>query len=307
MDKAKMTGNTKDKWDKLDIILKFVGGIITASAVALVGFLGTRFLAQRQEAETNARLYAELMSHRAEAENSLRKELLNSMMANFLNSASSKQLDKMVLNLDIMAYNFNDSIDLGPLFSVVYKNLSMSPSSEQNKNLINRVLKVSQEVINRQTSMLEGIGEKRDATIVFDEMKQRPEGVTVIDDWIEVRSGERPGDPKIKKHVKVDALDFVREARELQVRLTVMNPSHTFGVDTVFWVGPFDFSMRDSPRLPQGDRCAIVLRNFSEEAAEITLVYFTGTRTSIRDRLYSDQVIYDLLHARQLLDMNKPR
>src|SRR5215475_11327586 len=89
-----------DRWDKLDIILKFAGGVMTALAVALVGFLGSRFLSQRQDVEANFRLYTELMSKREEADTSLRKEMFNTIITKFLEPASSKRPDKMILDLE---------------------------------------------------------------------------------------------------------------------------------------------------------------------------------------------------------------
>jgi hypothetical protein len=70
MTMVEMTKKTRDGWDKLDIILKFAGGVMTALAVALVGLMGSRYLAEQQDIETNTRLYTELMSRREEADTS---------------------------------------------------------------------------------------------------------------------------------------------------------------------------------------------------------------------------------------------
>jgi hypothetical protein len=80
----------RDAWDKADIIFKFVGALGTAIVVGLVGIFGSSFLAQRQEAETNLRLYTELMSRREEADTSLRKEMFNSIITNFLKPSADE-------------------------------------------------------------------------------------------------------------------------------------------------------------------------------------------------------------------------
>ena len=76
----------KDRWDKLGIVLQPVGGLLTAMAVAYVGVIGSRVLEDRQSRETNARLYSELMSRREEAESSLRKDMLVSIIEKYLSS-----------------------------------------------------------------------------------------------------------------------------------------------------------------------------------------------------------------------------
>src|SRR5262245_4846541 len=98
----------RDFWDKLTIVLQPMGGLFTALAVALVGVMGSQVLDKRQAAETNARLYAELMSRREEAESSLRKDMFVSIIGSFLQPQAG-DLDAKVLNLELLAYNFHDS------------------------------------------------------------------------------------------------------------------------------------------------------------------------------------------------------
>jgi hypothetical protein len=68
---------------------------------------------------------------------------------------------------------------------------------------------------------------------------------------------------------------------------------------SVFWAGFFDFPMVDNVRLSNGDRCAIVLRRFQSSSAEITLVYFPATRSSVKDKPYYDEVLSALLQSKQ--------
>jgi hypothetical protein len=68
--------------------------------------------------------------------------------------------------------------------------------------------------------------------------------------------------------------------------------------DLVFWVGYFDFPMLDNTWLPEGNRCAVVLREFHETSALITLVYFPASRASVKEKPYYDDVIRELLRPR---------
>ncbi len=284
----------RDRWDKLDIILKFVGAIGTAVVLAGVGVFGSQFLARRQDAETDLRLYTELMSKREEADTSLRKEMFNSIITNFLKPASEEQPDKMVLNLELLAYNFHDSLDLGPLFKDVYKKLLKHP--DVNRPYIDRLKKVTRDVVAKQIAMLAEAGGRQDGNIEFTELDKNPAGVTVIDDLITVKSIEHPGDPATQKQVRVEVLSRDRDKQELEVRLIVRTPPDTDEADAVFTVGFFDFPMLDNIRLPQGLRCAIVLNQFDTESgiADLTLVYFPGSRASLKEKPYYDEILSTL-------------
>ena len=274
--------------DKLDVVLKLVSALGTAVVVALVGIFGSMFLAQRQEKETNLRLYTELMSKREEADTSLRKEMFNSIITNFLKPASDEQPDKQVLNLELLAYNFHDSLDLAPLFKDVYKKLSEKP--EQNTQYIDRLKRVTRDVIAKQIAMLAEAGGKRDGGIAFADLDTKPAGVTVTDDLISVKSTQ-PGGETTQKQLRIEVLSRDLEKQELRVRLIVRTPPDTDDVDATFNVGFFDFPMLDNVRLPQGLRCAIVLNEFAKDNADFTFVYFPGSRASLKEKPYYDEII----------------
>jgi hypothetical protein len=286
----------RDVWDKLDIILRFVGAIGTAVVVGCVGFFGSHFLARREDAETDLRLYTELMSKREEADTLLRKEMFNSIITNFLKPSSLEQPDQTVLNLELLAHNFHDSLDLGPLFKDVYKNLDKEP--DKNAEYIERLKKVTQEVNAKQVAMLEEAGGKRDRSVALADLDARPGGVTVMDDVIEVKSGDADRTPT-PKQVRIEVLSANLGRKELRVRLIVKTllgngKPDTDEADAVFTVGFFDFPMLDNIRLPQGLRCAIVLNNFEAESADFTFVYFPGSRASLKEKPYYDEILYNL-------------
>ena len=115
----------KDIWDKFAILLAPIGGLLTAFAVAFVGIKGSQLLERRQSLDTNARLYSELMSRREEAEASLRKDMFQSIITSFL-TPTTDELSARVLNLELLAYNFHDSLNLKPLFLEVQRQLLRS-------------------------------------------------------------------------------------------------------------------------------------------------------------------------------------
>src|SRR5262247_187842 len=99
----------KDTWDKVGVFFHPLGGLLTALSVAYVGMKGSAVLERRQSLDTNARLYSELMSRREEAESNLRKDMCVSIIQSFLQQGSN-DLESKVLNLELLAYNFNDSL-----------------------------------------------------------------------------------------------------------------------------------------------------------------------------------------------------
>lgn len=280
----------RDAWDKVDIIFKLVGALGTAIVVGLVGIFGSTFLAKQQEAETNLRLYTELMSRREEADTSLRKEMFNSIITNFLKPSADEPPEKRVLNLELLAYNFHDSLDLGPLFKDVYKALEGNPT--KNQPYIERLTRVTRDVVDKQVAMLAEAGGKRDGNIIFEQLKDQPGGVTVMDNEISVKSEHDQS--LMKKQVRIEVLSFNTEKQELSVRLIVRSSPDTYEADAVFTVGFFDFPMLDNIRLPGGSRCAVVLNTFDPDFADFTFVYFPGTRASLKEKPYYDEILLNL-------------
>lgn len=318
---AKTEVKKRDFWDKLDIIFKFVGAVGTAVVVGLVGIFGSSFLADRQEQETNLRLYTELMSHREVADTTLRKEMFNSIIINFLKPSADEPPEKRVLNLELLAYNFHDSLDLSPLFKDVNKELQKN--QEKNQPYIDRLERVTRDVIDKQVAMLREAGGVHDAFIEFSELDKSPGGMTVLDKVILLKSND-PDQPLLRKQVRVEVLSVDPEKEEVRVRLIVFSlpssssaassPDLTPGspegpvadatqsenADADFNVGFFDFPMLDNVRIPGGYRCALVLNEFEpKESAHLTLVYFPGDRSSLKEKPYYDEILQTLNKKRK--------
>ena len=309
-----MSNEPKGRWEKADIILKPVGGLLTAVAVAWIGYS----LNVRQSEETNVRLYADLMGRREEADTSLRKDMFNSAIKTFVDS-KPVTLEKEVLSLELLAYNFHESIDLGPIFKDVYRRIlgPQTPAKEKEKYR-DRVERLAKEVIDREIPALEVEG-KLDGDFSFEEVKA--EGYTVIDGSLPERPAELEKQESIspKRNFKVTVLRVNTERRELRVDLEVRTPQqggvkepgkrHANYVHSTFWVGFSDFPMIDNTRLTEGYRCAIVLRSFDVDGknAKITLVCFPTSRAALKDKPYYDEVMDDLLRALQhVAEHNKP-
>lgn len=282
----------KDFWDKVAVLLHPMGGLLTALAVTYVGMKGSRVLDRRQSVDTNARLYSELMSRREEAESSLRKDMFVSIISSFL-QPSREDLDGKVLNLELLAYNFHDSLNLKPLFLDIQRRLRKSLDPERD-DFLKRINRVAKETTAKQLFSLQGQGKLFTRSVDFAELKAAGRaGIELEPETITVR--------KITCQIGLRVLMLDEAQEQLLVRLEVKAPEGQPDVpDTraTFNVGYFDFPVIDNTRLANGLRCAVTLTNLSKAvAADLTTVCFPGEFASLKDRPYYDEVIQKLREA----------
>jgi hypothetical protein len=291
--------NKRDFWDKLAIILQPVGGLLTAVAIALLGYFSSDYLNRRQAIETNTRLYSELMSRREESESALRKDMFVTIITSFLRPARG-DLATDVLNLELLAYNFHESLNLKPLFTDlkrrIMKDEESSRSAAARADLAayqERLERVAREIARKQMIVLEGVGRKVDRTV---DLTGDPEGSTLEPASLTL--------DQIETRFSIDVLGVDRKNREISVGLTVETPDPEHGRQTKtanFTVSYFDFPMIDNTRLDRGQRCSVVLNSFSDQSADLTLVLFPGTYASLKEKPYYNEVIESVLSASKKL------
>jgi len=284
-----MSDKPKDFWDKVQIVLQPLGGLLTAVAVAFVGFKGSRVLDRRQSADTNARLYSELMSRREEAESSLRKDMLVSIIEKFL-APQGDALDSKILNLELLAYNFHDSLNLKPLFRDVARKIPRAPGPEQ-EGYRERLYRVAREITDRQLFALEGKGRSFRRSVDLEELARAGRAGVAVDGESLVVDGLQTD-----VEMRVLAADPVQQV--VRVRLEVKAAtSDQPDTRATFEVGWFDFPMIDNTRLASNVRCAVALAAFSPVSADLTTICFPGEYASLKDRPYYDEVIRKLREA----------
>ncbi|HEX5045468.1 MAG TPA: hypothetical protein VFV75_21440 [Candidatus Polarisedimenticolaceae bacterium] len=282
----------KDGWDKVAVFFHPLGGLLTALSVAFVGVKGSEVLERRQSLDTNARLYSELMSRREEAESSLRKDMLTSIIGSFLKPGSGSDLDLKVLNLELLAYNFHDSLDLRPLFLDLQRRIRRSKDPDKDE-LRARLVSVAREITAKQLFSLEGHGKTFRRSVDLEQLAKEGKAGIALDPEPVAIGGEQA-------EINLRVLAASQEDQQLNLRLTVTAPEgRTELPDTraTFDVGFFDFPMIDNTRLANGLRCAVTLSNFSEFGADLTTVCFPGEYASLKDRPYYDEVIKKLREA----------
>lgn len=307
-------GEPRDKWDKADLILKIVAGLLTPSVIVLAGWWGSSVIDRAQARDQDVRLYSQLMSQREVAETSLRKDMFNSIIGTFLKTKpTGRDYEQQVLNLELLAYNFHEALDLAPLFRDVYTKILENKDDKDKDSRANayitRLEKVALEVKIKQIAALEESGGKLDATL--DLSKLGDEGQTIIDGTISQNSGLTKGSGASPQEFrfKVELVSTDKEKREIRVKLEV-RPVQDKDVGTRpedatfsnFTISPFDFPMINNTRLPRGWRCAIVMRKFEDHIVDLTLVFFPGSRASLKEKPFYDEAMQELLSTRALLN-----
>jgi len=277
-----MENQPKDFWDKIDVVFRPLNGLLTALAVGLLGYYTSNILRQRETRETNERIYTQLMSSREQAESSLRKDMFVSIIQSFLRPQSASLEDRM-LNLELLAYNFHESLNLKPLFVHLQKQVAAAPGPSQ-AEYFNRLNKVAREITTRQMVLLEQVGKKFGRTVDFDKFRASPGGLELDQENLTLDGTER--------EFMLSVLEVDPKRKELTLELGVRTPKESPIVRRLtFHVGYFDFPMIDNTRLSRDQRAAVVMNEFGEGGADLTLVYFPGSYASLKEKVSYDEVV----------------
>jgi hypothetical protein len=297
--------------------------VLALPVVTLVlGFLFNSSLSERQRIDNNVRLYAEMMGRREESDSNLRKDMFNSILNTFMAKnpnerlSSEEQIRQQILSLELLAYNFHESLDIAPLFKEVAR-LIASEEKGPTGELRSRLESVALQVIEHQFTALSDVGmvERGDALPgrINDFQAHIMFGAHTVPD-----PGVKPGEGAARLCLSMEAADGTRHyrqfrleligyneaAHEVMVRLyasqvltqaecetPTMDLQSKKEVDTNFLVGLFDFPMIDNTRLSGGERVAVSLTALNPNVVSVAVAYFPASRASLKDKPYYDEVI----------------
>lgn len=284
----------KDFWDKLQIVLSPLGGLLTALAVASLGFIGSRTVERQQSNEAKLRLYSELMTRREESEATLRKEMFQSIIGSFFD-VQSTSLETKLLKMELLAQNFHEALNLVPLFEHIHREITASPlTREQKRTYETRLSDLAREVTRKQMIVLEAGGQRFDWTVILNDSLIAGTKSEQLEDVELTLDG-------IKRRFRVTLSGADIERRELNVGLEVETavqpqvPASAAGRNSVdFAVSFFSSPMIDNTRLSNDQRVAIVLTDMNEAGASLSLVYFPGSRASLREKPYYEEILKKL-------------
>jgi hypothetical protein len=270
----------KDLWDKLQIVFLPLNGVLTALTVALLGYYTSSILRSNEEATTKQRVYTELTSSREQADSLLRKDMFLSIIDTFQRSGAD--LEAKMLNLELLTYNFHDSLNLKPLFSHVSRSIEVSPGPNQ-AAFRTRLRQMGRDIATRQLVLLEQVGKKFSRSIDFEMLEK--EGILELAPETLTLGGKQ-------REFSLSVLAVNPQAREIRVEMGVRTPQESSAMQLrKFQIGDFDFPMIDNTRLSSDQRAAVVVTQSGGSSAEITLVYFPGSYASLKEKVSYDEVI----------------
>ncbi len=146
------------------------------------------------------------------------------------------------------------------------------------------------------------VGVGADASVDFDAVRKDP-NLYLIDQVLSLHfAGTREAREHPSRRFQVQVLSFNLDRKELHVLLVISKPGKTSTpieqeVDVPFRLGVFAFPEINNTRLSNGERCALVLTHMEEESANISLVYFPANRGSLKDRMYVEELLHEMLHV----------
>jgi hypothetical protein len=320
------SGDGKHQWPWIELIKVLALPLVTL----VLGYWFNASLNERQQIDNNVRLYAEMMGRREEADSNLRKDMFNSILTTFMSKdpntriSDEEAIRQQILSLELLAYNFHESLDIGPLFKDVERRIPASAKGPD-PELQRRLESVALQVIEHQLTALSDVGTVERGDALTEKIK---------DFQAHIMFGMRAiADPKIKpgegasrlclsmeatdrsRHYRQFVLELIgynQMNREVQVRQYVSRPltqaecqradldlEANREVDTNFQVGLFDFPMIDNTRLSGSERSSVSLTALNPSVVSVTLAYFPASRASLKDKPYYDEVIRDLVRDRQ--------
>jgi hypothetical protein len=274
----------KDFWDKVDVVFRPLNGLLTALTVALLGYYTSNIVRQQETRDSNERVYTQLMSSREQADSGLRKDMFLSIIQIFQRPEQTG-LEAKMLNLEMLAYNFHDSLNLKPLFGYIDREIATAKDSDK-PFYKGRLNQVSKEIITRQLVLLEQVGSKFSRNADFDKLKANPGGFELEPEKLTLDGTERD--------FMLSILEYDPKTEQIKVELGVRTHGNAAVQRRVFNVGAYDFPMIDNTRLSNDQRAAIVVNQLNNAGADLTLVYFPGSYASLKEKVSYDEVVEKL-------------
>ncbi len=284
----------KDFWDKLQIVLQPLGGLLTAMAVAMLGIMGSSAIDRQQSSEAKLRLYSELMSRREESEATLRKEMFQSIIGSFFDNGQAS-LDARLLKMELLAQNFHEALNLTPLFQHMRREIERADvSTVQRRGYEDRLVDLAREVTRKQLIVLEAGGQRANYTVIFSDSLLEGSKSETLEDAVLTLDG-------IERRFRITVFKVDTTLRSARMGLEIETPQQT-GVSQLsagryaveFDVGFFSTPMIDNTRLSNDQRVAVVLTDMNPAGASLSLVYFPGSRASLREKPYYEEILKKL-------------
>lgn len=291
----------RDFWDKANVVLTPLATLMTAVTIATVSYVASDYLNRNQENEAKTRLYTELMSRREESESALRKDMFTSIINSILSGSNGEgSMDEKILQLELLAYNFHESLDLTPLFSYLdRKNNAETKNPTLRLAFRDRLYNMSREVTNKQIASLEGVSSTEKFNYCYDTINCPGVSSTFSCTFQDsVQNGSRFDSITHLVRLTILSMDTINRSAEVRLTICTQIPHKVDKcANPAFTVDVFEFPMIDNTRLINDKRCSVVMRDFDtvNKFIEMDIIFFPGSHSSLKERPYYDDIVSKLL------------
>jgi hypothetical protein len=280
-----MPENKKDTWDKIQVISS---AIVIPLTVAILAFFANNYLEKRQASEERIQLYSELMGKREASESALRKDMFSSIIDSFVND-KNESLEEDTLNIELLAYNFHDSLNLKPLFIHLQNKIKASekPEDQDKKDkLLSRLNILSEEIIDSQLYVLKEVADTEEIIIKYDVLDTEFITKNFI---LNIEGIKREIEIQVNEH---DAINnrfrvalFIKDLLDENSEVFLVNQS---------WITLYDFPTVDSVRLSKDGRLSVSITDYDDLSAVLTVALFPGSYASLKEKPYYEDILKQL-------------
>jgi hypothetical protein len=317
--KPKPGGGSLLEWTKavllplVTLLITIVGGFYFTSLTKKSEAQQSAVARDIAERESNDRLFAQLLTQREQSDAQVRKDMFKTVIDNFFAGSQRGDWSDKILQLELLASNFNQSLDLAPLFKDLARRLmsDRTIADEQRKALRKRLDLTASNVIFKQVNSLARRGFGKEEFFSLRNWTERfgkpfivePKDKSHFDQLMKANPAM---DPNIQFAVEVVDVNLDRREAEIRLRVTYTDPAKQ-DVDRHFWVGQYDFPMLDNTQLPEGLRVSVVITEFNvpdldREAnswIKFHLIVFPAASASFKERQDYDDILIDKLSSEQ--------
>jgi hypothetical protein len=289
--------------------------LVTLVVTVIGGYYLTNLTRDREARESDERLYAQLLTQREQSDALIRKDMFGVVINRFLADAKREDWSNKVLQLELLASNFNQSLDLAPLFKDLARQLTQAKvlSRARRTELKQRLDVTAANVIFKQVNSLARRGYIADQAVPLGGWEQsfgKPFiDVTIAKRQLVPSTAHAPVGENERIRFTAEIVDVAVDKREVEIRLRAdFSNENDQDVDRHFWVGQYDFPMLDNTQLPHGLRASVVITEFfvpeSREDKEANsfvkfhLVVFPAASASFKERQDYDDILLDMLRAK---------
>lgn len=266
--------------------------------------------AKRSDAESRLKLYTELVNKREEADTNLRREIFSRLMEKYLDPGVTGALDRRLVVLELLSQNFNESLNLNPLFWQLDRQIAQESDPRKKKEFRAQLDRIAFDVKQRQFDTLQVHGLSKTGKPV----SKLPADGAILDSDFDI---EIPGPDGAKQrigcHFIVEALDADEDNRRVQVRVQSMplerherspliedGPGCSNGLEArqwVFNVDRFDFPLVNYTRMSPTERFSVAFNEESKGQFNFKFIYFPSSLGGVRDKPFIDDVMGKLRSA----------